>query len=63
RNPGPDDERWLALSLGALGSTRLKELAAKYGADYALTDRRRHASLPVAYRNGTYVIYDLRREN
>lgn len=63
RYPGPDDERWLALSLGALGSTRLKELAAKYGADYALTDRRRHASLPVAYRNGTYVIYDLRREN
>lgn len=56
---GGDDPHWI-VSLSELGARRLRELADKYGADYVLTDRYRRASLPVAYANATYVIYDLR---
>ncbi len=59
--PTPDDERRMVHSLSELGSARLKELAEQYGADYVVTTHYRPVSLPVAYQNGTYVIYDLRR--
>jgi hypothetical protein len=59
--PTADGEPRTVHSLSQLGSTRLKELAKNYGADFVVTTHYRPVSLPVAYRNETYVIYDLRR--
>ena len=44
-------------SLAELGPERLKQLGAKYGADYALTVRWPPVGLPVVYENELYVIY------
>ena len=46
-------------TLGHLGGVRLRELGEIYGADYALTTKRRRVSLPVAYENETYILYQL----
>lgn len=55
----PNDEGELVnvRSLAHHGATRLKELAATYGADYVLTTTQKPISLPVAYRNTRYVVY------
>ena len=56
----PPADRWYE-SPGDLGRGRLLELAAKYGADYAIAMRSRSpVPLPVVYRNKSYVIYELR---
>lgn len=60
RHPDAPPDAPITRSLGHLGSERLKELAAKYEADYCLTTRRKPVSLPIAYKNRTYVVYDLR---
>ncbi len=44
-------------SIGILGSERVRELAAKYGADYVLMDRGQLLSLPRVYWNEEYVVY------
>src|SRR3990172_8878289 len=44
-------------SLAELGPERLKQLGAKYGADYALTVRWPPVGLPVVYENELYAIY------
>jgi hypothetical protein len=44
-------------SLGVLGTERVRELALKYGARFALMDRGQLLSLPFAYRNEEYVVY------
>jgi hypothetical protein len=52
-------ERWYE-SLADLGPQRLRELGAKYNADYAImnvTDPR--LPLPFVYKNESYIIYDL----
>ena len=54
-----DPHRDWVRSLGHHGAPRLRELGKEYGADFVLTDRRRPVSLPVAYRNRTYVVYKL----
>ena len=60
--------RWTR-SLASLGSNRLRELAVKYSADFALDQAPKHhagryaryrASLPVLHRVGPYTLYDLR---
>ncbi|TWT36254.1 hypothetical protein KOR34_11580 [Posidoniimonas corsicana] len=56
----PDGHRRSIRSLSHLGATRLRELGQKYGADFALTVNYRPVSLPVAYQNAHYTIYDLR---
>ncbi len=62
------EPRWTR-SLASLGATRLKELAATYGADFVLDQAPRRdagrydryrASLPVMHRVGPYTLYDLR---
>lgn len=58
--PADEGEPLLVRSLGRLGGDRLRELAGRYGAHYALTTRDRLVSLPIAYQNRTYVVYDLR---
>ena len=57
---GSDDPQafWLD-SLAELGAPRLKQLGAKYGADYALTLARPALPLEVVYRNRSYVVYRL----
>jgi hypothetical protein len=44
-------------SIGALGTDRVRELAKKYQADYALMDRGQLLSLPIAFMNEEYVVY------
>lgn len=59
-NTPPDALKPWTLTPGSLGARRLKWLAGKYGIDYVLSDHRRPVSLPVAYRNRAYTVYDLR---
>jgi hypothetical protein len=56
-------------SVADMGATRLRELASRYGASYALSEDPldaagyapgRRASLPIAHRVGPYTLYDLR---
>ena len=65
----PDGSPRWARSVARLGAERLKELAAKYGADYALSRDvdaegkpwpTSRASLPVVHRVGALTLYDLR---
>lgn len=68
----PDGKpRWTP-SLARLGAAKLNELAAEYGADYALDQAprqetsmplRRRASLPIVHKVGPYTLYDLRAVN
>jgi hypothetical protein len=44
-------------SIGILGTERVRELALKYGAQFALMDRGQLLSLPIAFRNEEYVVY------
>jgi hypothetical protein len=44
-------------SIGILGTEQVRELARKYGAQFALMDRGQLLSLPVAFRNKEYVVY------
>ena len=44
-------------SVGALGTDRVRELAAKYHAQFVLSDRTQLLQLPVVYRNEEYVVY------
>jgi hypothetical protein len=44
-------------SLGILGTDRVRELALKYGAQFALMDRGQLLQLPIAHRNEEYVVY------
>jgi hypothetical protein len=44
-------------SIGALGTDRVRELAKKYQAGYALMDRGQLLSLPIAFMNEEYVVY------
>lgn len=44
-------------SIGGLGDERVLELAKKYHASYALSDRSQLLKLPVAYKNDEYVVY------
>ena len=44
-------------SVGALEMDRVRELAAKYHAQYVLSDRAQLLKLPVVYRNEEYVVY------
>ena len=56
----PPEPRWHE-PLAEVGAKRLKQLAAKYEADYAITQVTDPlVDLPVVYRNRTYVIYRLR---
>lgn len=57
--PAGDGIRYRARSLGHLGANHLRKLGEIYDADYALTTNQRPVSLPVVYRNRTYVIYRL----
>jgi hypothetical protein len=52
-----DGERTSARTLGHLGTTRLRELAAKYRFDYIVTERRRAVALPIVYENDVYAVY------
>jgi hypothetical protein len=47
-------------SLGILGTKRVRELALKYGADYVLMDRGQLLSLPIAFWNDEYVVYQIK---
>jgi hypothetical protein len=44
-------------SIGLFGAERVRELALKYGASYALMDRTQLVSLPHVYLNKEYVVY------
>jgi hypothetical protein len=44
-------------SLAHGGTGRVERIAAKYHADYIVTDTRRRLGLPVVYRNEHYVVY------
>jgi hypothetical protein len=57
--PHPDYQgRWHE-SLTEVSADRLRELGAKYGADYLLVEAEPSISLPNIYRNGSYAIYRL----
>ncbi len=58
-----DRGRQYVRSLSQHGAARLRELGAKYGASYVLTDQYRSVSLPVAYRNDVYIVYSLPADN
>ncbi len=47
--------------LGELGGQHVATVGRKYGADYAIAGAWNPLSLPVAYRNRAYVVYDLRK--
>jgi hypothetical protein len=56
----PPEPRWHE-SLAELGAERLRQLGAKYHADYAIAELSDPPlELPAVYRNQTYVIYRLR---
>jgi hypothetical protein len=55
---GDASQPWVA-GVGELGTPRVLELAEKYGIDYVLTTRDSPLSLPVAYDNATYVVYEI----
>jgi hypothetical protein len=56
----PPEQRWYE-PLAEEGLPRLRELGAKYGADYAVSELTAPPlDLPVVYRNRTYIIYRLR---
>ncbi|MEM6330677.1 MAG: DUF6798 domain-containing protein [Planctomycetota bacterium] len=59
RGPATPEGRGPARPLHKLGAGRLRELGARYGASYVLCGRQRALSLPVAYRNRAYVVYQL----
>jgi hypothetical protein len=46
-------------SLSVLSAGRVRELALRYGAEFVLTDRSQLLSLPRAYWNGEYVVYQI----
>ena len=52
-------QRWFE-SPAELGVPRLRELAAKEHIDYVLAPADPPLPLPIAYRNGTYIIYRMR---
>jgi hypothetical protein len=47
-------------SPGELGTDRVRELADEYGFDYILSDRQQLLSLPIAYMNDEYVVYQIK---
>jgi hypothetical protein len=56
----PDGPRWYD-PLAEVGAKRLRELGAKYNADFVITERTDPlVGLDVVYENGTYVIYRLK---
>jgi len=57
--PEPSVGRW-RLSLGTLGSARLRQLATQFGADYIVVVKLKEVpplELPLVYENGHYAIY------
>ena len=56
----PPEPRWHP-SLSELGGERLRQLGAKYGAQYAIAERTDPPlKLPMLYGNANYVVYRLR---
>lgn len=55
---GDPEQPWVG-SLGQLGTPRIMELADKYQVDYVLTRHGAPLSLPIAYDNKTYVVYEI----
>lgn len=52
-------ESYTALSLGHLGEPRLMALHAEYQFDYVLTSHQQPLRFPIAFRNSSYVIYQV----
>lgn len=50
---------WVA-STGQLGTSRVRQLAERYGFDYVLTTRDYPLDLPAVYANDTYVVYQVK---
>ena len=61
--PGTDDTqpRWHA-SLADLGAEKLQQLGLQFDAQYVLTEAEPPLDLPCLYRNDTYAVYRLSRE-
>jgi len=59
----PGSQPQLLDSLGILGTERVRELAHRFGADYALMDRGQLLSLPRVFWNEEYVVYRIEDGN
>ncbi|MCO6044491.1 hypothetical protein NG895_11300 [Aeoliella sp. ICT_H6.2] len=57
---GDPDALWVG-NLGELGTARIMHLADKYNSRYVLTRHGTPVSLPIAYDNETYVVYEIQK--